>query len=173
VAARSRPFSARTLEWDTLDPSLHIHGDLDIIFEGNKNKTGKAMHPQFGSVVCYKIEPTTFTQTALKLYREVQYGAFVQRLFGLTRVHKNVYAVMESVDEHETLAHAISSNTLPSSALERLQLAHDVAKSMAWYHRAEMKLKSHSDDTVVLKTLPSRRRCAVMTRLEGARHVSI
>jgi len=97
----------------------------------------------------------------------------VQRLFGLTRAHENVYAVMESVDEHETLAHAISNNTLPSSALERLQLAHDVAKSMAWYHRAEMKLKSHSDDTIVLKTLPSERRCAVMTRLGGARHVSI
>jgi hypothetical protein len=80
---------------------------------------------------------------------------------------------MESVDEYETLAHAIENNTLPSSALERLQLAHDIAKSMAWYHRAEMKLKSQSDDTIILKKLPSRKLCAVMTRLEGARHVSI
>lgn len=80
---------------------------------------------------------------------------------------------MESLDEHETLAHAIDNNTLPSSSLERLQLAHDLAKSMAWYHRAEMKLKSHSDDTIILKTLPSGKLCAVMTRLEGARHVSI
>jgi hypothetical protein len=97
----------------------------------------------------------------------------VQHIFGITRTHENVYAVMESIDEHETLGHGISSNALPSSTLERLQLAHDVAKSMAWYHRAEMKLKSHSDDTIVLKTLSSGRRCAVMTRLEGARHVSI
>jgi len=167
------PLSRHNLQWDTLDTSLQIHGDLDIAFEGKQYKIGMATHTQFGSVICYRIEATTFTQSALKLYSEVQYGSYVQRLFGLTRAHDCVYAVMESLDEHKTLAHAIDNSTLPSSSLERLQLAHDLAKSMAWYHRAEMKLKSHSDDTIILKMLRSRKRCAVMTCLEGARHASI
>ena len=164
--------SSRMIPSNSLDSALFLEDNFEIVFEGDQFSKGKAAHSQFGDIVCHKIEPMTSTPVALEIYLRIQSGAYVQRLYGLFRSHDNVYALMENLEGEETLSHAIQAKTLPENLVDRLQLASDVAKSMAWYHRAEMLLKSITDDNIVLKRLPSGRRCCVMTGLQSARHVS-
>jgi hypothetical protein len=115
---------------------------------------------------------STSSQASLEIYQKIQTGAFVQRYYGIAQRESNLYAIMEYLDEEETLARTCLDNSLPAAILERVQLAYDLSKTMAWYHRAEMLLKSVSDHTIVLKKLPSGRLCPILTRLENARHVS-
>jgi hypothetical protein len=57
---------------------------------------------------------------------------------------------MEALDDQNTLGQACRDRTLPETLLERIDLAYDLAKTMAWYHQAELLLKSVSDDIIVL-----------------------
>lgn len=124
-----------------------------------------------GKVVCYKIELTSAKPEFLKIYKNIQAGAYVQRFYGTVKLEEGYYVVMQDLDDNKTLAAACQDESLPDAPLARISLAYDVAKTMAWYHHADLKLKSVSDHTVVLQKLSSGRLTPFLTKLENARHV--
>jgi hypothetical protein len=147
--------------------------DTSVIkFETLDHSVGRGKLPEVGSVVCYKIVLSASTQENLRTYMNIQTGAFVQRLYGTLEVEGNIYAVMEDLDDSQTLNEACKNKTLPTALSTRLDLAYNIAKTMAWYHRAELLLKSVTDHTVTLKELPSGRIVPFLTRLENVRQVS-
>ena len=83
-----------------------------------------------------------------------------------------LYAVMEDCRDEITLNKACREGLLPDSLLDRVELATSLAKSVAWFHRADVVLKSINDNTVVLKRLPSGKIYPFLTNLEKLRTVS-
>jgi hypothetical protein len=156
----------------TRDGNLPLNSDVNITFESEDESIGRGYIEGIGNVVCYQMQLSTSSRASLEIYEKIQAGAFVQRYYGIVQRESKLYAIMEHLDENQTLARACLGNSLPKTTLERVQLAYDLSKTMAWYHRAEILLKSVSDHTIILKGLPSGRLCPVMTRLENARHVS-
>lgn len=72
---------------------------------------------------------------------------------------------------NKTLGQACRDRTLPEGLLERIGLAYDLAKTTAWYHRAEILLRSVSDDTIIPKKISSGNMVPFLTRLKNARHI--
>ncbi|KAN0094155.1 kinase-like protein [Hyaloscypha variabilis] len=167
LARKESLFSS--MQATTPDGNLLLNIDINITFESEDHSVGQGHIEGLGTVVCFKM-PSTSSLASLAIYRKIQAGAFVQRFYGIVQRESNFYAIMEYLDEKETLARACKDNSLPATILERVQLAYDLSKTMAWYHRAEMLLKSVSDHTIILKKLPSGRICPILTRLENARH---
>ncbi|KAI9776084.1 MAG: hypothetical protein M1839_000597 [Geoglossum umbratile] len=154
----------------TLDGDLLLNSDINITFESEDHSVGLSHIEGLGTVVCFRIQLSTSSLMSLEIYQKIQAGAFVQRYYGIAQKGSNFYAIMEDLDEKESLARACQDNSLPAAMSERAQLAYDLSKTVAWYHRAEMLLKSVSDHTVILKKLPSGRLCPTLTKLQNARH---
>ncbi|KAN0070870.1 hypothetical protein V8E54_011035 [Elaphomyces granulatus] len=151
------------------DGNLPLYDDINISFESEDHTIGRSHIEGLGAVVCFQMQPST-SLPSLDIYRKLQTGSFVQRFYGIAKRENKSYAIMECLDGEESLARACQDKSLPETILKRVQLAYDLSKTMAWYHRAEMLLKSVSDHTIILKKLPSGRLCPILTRLENARH---
>lgn len=150
---------------------LGLEDTLTIHFEEADESTVRGTHPNLGRVIYYKVEASTSTVENLRLYKNIQAGAYVQRLFGTARISGNHYAVFQDLNEKQTLAEACGTNTVPKDMLGRVSLAYDVAKTVAWYHRAGLLLKAVADQNIVLETLTSGKLVPFLTNLENARHV--
>lgn len=124
-----------------------------------------------GKVICYKIALTSSMPEFLMIYKNIQSGAYVQRLYGTVKLQDDYYVVMQDLDDNQTLAAACQDGGLPDTPLSRISLAYDLAKTMAWYHHAQLLLKSVSDHTVVLQQLNSGRLAPFLTKLQNARHI--
>lgn len=156
----------------TLSGGFPLSDEVNITFESEDRSIGRSYIRGVGNVICFRTELSTSSRVSLEIYQKIQAGAYVQRCYGVAQRDGVFYAVMEDTTGEETLAGACRRNALPAAVLERVHLAYDLSKTVAWYHRAEMLLKSISDDTIILKRLPSGKSCTVLTRLENARHVS-
>jgi hypothetical protein len=55
----------------------------------------------------------------------------------------------------------------------RLKVAYNIAKTMAWYHKADILLKSLQDCSIVLQDNSNGELVPYMTHVETIRHVSI
>jgi hypothetical protein len=154
----------------TCDFSLNSFSN--IVFDPSAAIGRGHLNEVVGEVVCYQIPVENFTKKNLDIYRSIQTGAYVQRLYGTLETNNRYYAVMQDLEGGTTLAQACQENTLPQTMLERASLAYDVAKTVAWYHQAELLLRSITDTTVILKTLPTGKVCPFLTRLHNSRHVS-
>lgn len=147
--------------------------DLVVQFADGSESVGSANITGFGQVVCYALPRKLTSFLSREKYKRIQDGAFVQRYFGTVQQNDRLYAVMEDLRTENTLAQGCEAQTLPKGMIDRIQLAYDVARSMAWFHREQLLLKSTSDHTIILRTLPSGRSSAVLIRLENARDVSV
>lgn len=148
------------------------YGEIEIVFELDDDTVGRSHIEGLGSVMCFEMQLTTSSLVSLEIYQNIQAGSFVERFLGIAKSGGKVYALMEHLGEEESLARACQHKSLPRNILERVQLAYDLSKTMAWFRRAEMLLKSVSDYTVIMKRLPSGRLCPFLSRLEHSRHVS-
>lgn len=164
-------------EWLSSAPVVELHTefqekDFTFSFESQDGLFKRGTVNNVGQVVCYKIELTRSMPEFLKIYTNIQVGAYVQRLFGTVKVNENYYVVMQDLEDGKTLASACRDGGLPDNPLARVSLAYDVAKTMAWYHNAQLLLKPVSDHTIVLQELSSGRLAPFFTKLQNARHVS-
>ncbi|KAK4068917.1 hypothetical protein Trihar35433_5496 [Trichoderma harzianum] len=173
--------SAKLIEGGKVDslssaPIVELHTDFqakDFTFSF-ESQDGLLKHGTVNSasqIVCYKIELTRSMPEFLKIYKNIQAGAYVQRLFGTVKLGENYYVVMQDLEDGKTLASACRDNALPDTPLARVSLAYDIAKTMAWYHNAQLLLKSVSDHTIVLQELSSGRLAPFLTKLQNARHI--
>lgn len=147
--------------------------DFTFSFESQDGLLKRGTVNSVSQIVCYKIELTRSMLESLKIYSNIQAGAYVQRLFGTVKLNENYYVVMQDLEDGKTLASACKDGGLPDTPLARVSLAYDIAKTMAWYHNAQLLLKSVSDHTIVLQELSSERLAPFLTKLQNARHVSI
>jgi hypothetical protein len=108
----------------------------------------------------------------MEIYPKIQAGAYVQRFHGTTEINGAIYVVMQDCTGSKSLRESCMEHTLPTNLALKVELAYNVAKSMAWYHRAGLLLKSINDETIVLVRLPNGKEAAFLTGLEHVRHVS-
>ncbi|PKK52662.1 hypothetical protein CI102_5206 [Trichoderma harzianum] len=173
--------SAKLIEGGKVDclssaPIVELHTefqakDFTFSFESHDGLLKRGTVNSASQTVCYKIELTRSMPEFLKIYKNIQAGAYVQRLFGTVKLGENYYVVMQDLEDGKTLASACRDNGLPDTPLARVSLAYDIAKTMAWYHNAQLLLKSVSDHTIVLQELSSGRLAPFLTKLQNARHI--
>lgn len=167
---QTQAFASRQIS--TIRHDFELGESFSLAWSDEKHTSGTGTLEGFGKVVCLEMQIANTTRTFIDIYRDIQEGAFVQRCLGILRNEKKYYVVMEDLEPQLNLAEAISKDRLPESIVSRLNLVYDLAKTMAWYHRAQLLLKSVSDRSVVLRTLPSGDVCPVVTGVENSRHVS-
>ncbi|KAK4060553.1 uncharacterized protein Triagg1_10678 [Trichoderma aggressivum f. europaeum] len=163
-------------DWLSSAPVVELHTefqekDFTFSFESQDGLFKRGAINKVGQVACYKIQLTRSMPEFLKIYKNIQVGAYAQRLFGTVKLGEDYYAVMQDLGDGMTLASACRDNGLPDTALARVSLAYDIAKTMAWYHNAQLLLKSFSDHTIVLQELSSGRLVPFLTKLQSARHI--
>jgi hypothetical protein len=152
-------------------PDFYLDESFSLTFEAEEPFHGKGTFRSIGPVVCYPIQSSKASKQNLDIYRDIQEGAYVQRLYGTLSANEKYYAVMEDLTGEMTLGQACAQALQQRTLRERAQLCSDLAKTMAWYHKADLLLKSVSDRTVFLKTLPSGKICPVLSNLENLRNV--
>jgi hypothetical protein len=152
-------------------PSIHL--DLTIAFTDAEQNRGKAHITGTGDVVYYTIEPSKLSYATIQVYQKLQSGAFIQRYHGIAQKGDRIYAVMEDLDNFDTLASIYQDETNSFSLEERLVLAQDLARTVAWYYRGEVILKSISDNSIVLKKSPKGTYRCLLKGTEKARSVRV
>ncbi|KAH8753766.1 kinase-like domain-containing protein [Hyaloscypha sp. PMI_1271] len=128
-----------------------VYSDLTITFTDTEHNRGKSHIEGIGDVVCYEIEPSKLSYATIQVYQKLQSGAFIQHYHGISQNGNRLYAVMEDLDNFDTLADMYQDASRFFSLEERLVLAQDLSRTVAWYHRGEVILKSISDGSIVLK----------------------
>jgi hypothetical protein len=96
----------------------------------------------------------------------------VQRFYGTLRAPQGLFAVMEDLQHVETLDYMLQGDCLAIPLATRMKVASDLAKTVAWYHKAQLLLKSISDAPVAWKTGPSGAEHPIF-KVENVRNVSI
>lgn len=149
-----------------------MNNDLQIEFDSQDPPIGRGLLENAGAVICYPVLQSSTAKENLDVYRNIQEGAFVQRFYGTLKASDKFYAVMEDLSDEPTLNRYCQNRWASTTLFERAKLASDLAKTMAWYHKAQLLLKSVSDLNVVLKKLPSAVMHPILTKLENVRNVS-
>jgi hypothetical protein len=150
--------------------SLEFAEGQDIF--GRQGLIGIGTLQGVGQVTCVTVEASEYTSHYLRIYRDIQYGASVQKCYGLMRKGDAYYAVLQSVDGLSTLSHACSDGTITkASYAERLGLAYEIVKSVAWLHKAEIVLRSITDQQIYLSRGADGTLSPIITGLERAREV--
>jgi len=144
----------------------------NIRWHDDTKRTGYFELEHVGRLVCHQIEPSFSLKNSLDIYRDIQYGAYVQRYFGIARVGNEFYVVMEGLNEDETLAEACLEHALPPEIPKRVNVAYNIAKTMAWCHKANLLLKSLSDRHVAMHKDSTGNVIPYLVRMESVRHVS-
>jgi hypothetical protein len=156
-----------------VQPDFVLGEGLTVAFDSKEPYNGRGSLKGVGNIICYPILPSITAKENLDIYLGLQEGAYVQRFYGTLKADERYYAVMEDFEGEITLNQACREHLLPASLLERADLAADLAKSVAWFHRADVVLKSISDRTVMLKKMPSGKIYPFLTNLENLRTVSL
>lgn len=150
--------------------SLTFAEGLDVF--GRQGLIGKGTLQGVGQVTCVVVERSDYTSHYLRIYRDIQYGASVQKCYGILQKEDAYYAVLQSVDGLSTLSQACSEGSIAKMTYaERIGLAHELAKSVAWLHKAEIVLRSLSDEQIYLSRGADGTLSPVVTGLERAREV--
>jgi len=76
--------------------SLEFAEGQDIF--GRQGLIGNGTLQGVGQVTCVIVEASEYTSQYLRIYRGIQYGASVQKCYGLVRKGDGYYAVLQSID---------------------------------------------------------------------------
>jgi hypothetical protein len=123
--------------------------------------------------ICYQFAEPKTAGKRLEIRNEIQFGAFIPRCFGVAEFDGKLYAVIEDLSPGTTLHQACEHHSLPASLIDRLRLAWNVAKSLAWIHKAELLLETMSDCSVVLREAKNGELLPYLNKVGILRHVSI
>ena len=150
--------------------SLEFTEGHDIF--GRQGLIGSGTLKGVGEVTCVTVESSEYTSHYLQIYRDMQYGACVQKCYGLLQKEDLYYAVLQSVDGLSTLVQACKDGTITKlTSTERIGLSYELAKSVAWLHKAQIVARSIADQQIYLRHNADGSLSPVITGLERAREV--
>jgi hypothetical protein len=162
--------NASNIDFDQPQPGIQIDED-EVIWEGPNHESGTFTISGRDKYICYRLTDSISGKKNLEIYRDIQYGAYVQRYYGIAKIKTDYYAVMEALVEGQNLYTMCSQQSMPHTLQSRLKIAYNIAKTMAWYHRADLLLKSLQDYSVVLQASSNGEFVPYITHVETIRHV--
>jgi len=86
------------------------------------------------------------------IYAKLSANTLVHPFYGIVQRHHQRWIVMKDLRQCPSLRNAIRGKEMPQSALERLNVACDVAKTMEYLHSVEVLVKRLSDTTILLSS---------------------
>jgi serine/threonine protein kinase len=81
------------------------------------------------------------------------------------------WAVMQDLSPYQSLEQAIQGKTLPKNLPERLKIAYELSKTVAYLHSVEVLIKSMTDTNIIMRPIEEKGVEPVLTNLEAAREV--
>ncbi|KAF2722800.1 hypothetical protein K431DRAFT_39298 [Polychaeton citri CBS 116435] len=155
----------------TLTVNYTVENIEAIRWEAPDKSVGHFNSSDGGTLECHKIYQGSSNAKNLAVYRGIQYGAFVQQYLGTARIDNQYYAILEHLEKDNSLGRWCADNRLPEYA-KRLQLAYNVAKTVAWYHKANLLLKSLNDESVIFKSVGGGENIPYISGVQNIRDVS-
>lgn len=160
------------IEFPDGDPRLHdIHtlsDSMDLI--------AQLEEPRVGRVVCKEVKNFAIKSSRhVEIYRLISSGTHVQEFYGIAEFGAKRYAVLEYLQNDPTLAEGINSDAAElSSDLARLNVAYEIASTVAYLHSVGIVVKNISDVNIVLKKREDQRGLRpCLINLDAARKVSV
>jgi len=123
-----------------------------------------------GEVQCLPLAVRTATNLYLDIYKDVQSAAYVRRLFGVLLDQGQYFAILETTNDKTTLAEWCKLNA-GKDTLSGLRLAFSICKSIAWLHKAELLVKTLTDQNILVQNGNGEEIRPLLTDLENSRHV--
>lgn len=84
------------------------------------------------------------------IYAQISAQTLVHPFYGIAERFGRRWVVMKDLRRTQSLAAVIQDDKLPSSILERLAIAYEVAKTIAYLHSVDILVKRLSDKNVLL-----------------------
>jgi len=143
------PVSFLTIDFDEGDESLQSSGDVAAgvdSFSGTLNGRG---------VICYHIElvagkPTKKASRHLKIYEKITDRTSVHPFYGIAKRANRYWMVMQDLSGSPTIAKFLSDETVELTYHERVKIAYEISKTIAYLHSVGIVVKTISDDNFVL-----------------------
>ena len=112
----------------------------------------------------------------IRVYSKISAMTLVQGFYGIADVGDpdiKHWALMEDLSPYKSVEQAIQTETLPKSLTERLKIAYELSKTVAYLHSVQILIKSMTDRNVMLRPIERSNFEPVVTNLEEAREVCI
>lgn len=167
--AAARPIDSSSA-WPKLPEDLKIEGLPSVAMTAESGVTSCSI-AGVGKVALRRLSQTHLTAIYLQTYRNIQAGAYVEKFYGVFEVKGAAFAVLQDLSAEPTLAQMCANGTLPTDFGDRLNLCCDISKSVAWFHRAEIQVKSLSDTDIVMSSSNESSLRPILTGLESSRLV--
>ena len=105
------------------------------------------------------------------IYGHLSASTLVHPFWGIAERFGHRWAIMKDLRQSPSLMDSIKAKSLPEAPLKRLQIVHDIVKTVAYLHSVKILLKRLSDETTVLWTDGQGMVTPYLTDLERARLV--
>lgn len=140
---------------------------LSAVFEGTQ-------------VVCVPLKPGFEQRDSARhilIYSKISAMTLVGRFYGIAEIrgfnpYTEHWMVLQDLSMYQTLAQATETNSLSTSVLERLKIAYELSKTVAYLHSVQIVIKSMTQDSIVLSQGKGGHLEPVVTKLDEARLVS-
>lgn len=84
------------------------------------------------------------------IYSRLSANILVHQFYGIAKKFDRRWAVMQDLRDVQTLSAAITSKSLPEAVIGRLNIAYDIAKTIAYLHSVDIVVKRLSDQNIRL-----------------------
>lgn len=106
------------------------------------------------------------------IYERLSANTLVHPFYGIAKRFGRSWEVMKDMWDFSSLGSAINARTPPETILARLEIAQNIAKTVAYLHSVDVLVKRLSDTTVLLSVDSNGVVTPYLTNLEIARLVS-
>lgn len=107
------------------------------------------------------------------IYERLSASTLVHPFYGVAKRFGHSWAVMKDMRQFHSLGSAMKAKELPETTLGRIEIAQNIAKTVAYLHSVDILVKRLSDTSVLLSVDSSGVMTPYLTNLERARLVSI
>lgn len=110
----------------------------------------------------------------IRIYSKISAMTLVQPFYGIAETGDpdfKHWALMQDLSQYMSLAQAIQEKALPKPFPDRLKIAYELSKTVAYLHSVQILIKSMTDANIILRAGKGNVIEPVVTNLEEAREV--
>jgi hypothetical protein len=110
----------------------------------------------------------------IRIYSKISAMTLVQPFYGIAEIGDPEFkhwALMQDLSQNISLAQAIQAKALPKTLPDRLKIAYELSKTVAYLHSVQILIKSMTDANIILRAGEGNVLEPVVTNLEEAREV--
>ncbi|OBS22715.1 hypothetical protein FPOA_09047 [Fusarium poae] len=158
---------------ETKRPSTAVHSSTHIAVDISalhwQESVGRGTATGYGDVECRILNTGDSSRRALTIYRDLQDRAHIQKFHGIVDINDQDYVIMQDCSMLPTLQSWRSDPSRVLTLRDRVNVAYDVAQSIACLHEGGLVLKYITESSIRLRSDQNSRLHPVLTQLDYTR----